>query len=91
MSRISKPSANSELLKRCILLCMGVCLLFALTPFSDFDFDGSLDSFLTDSLLLVPAQPATIVPVLFSTRFLTAYLISPELLPFLIVPPPVAF
>ncbi len=90
MPRMSKTPPSLKLLKRCILLFIGVCLLFALTPFTDFDFDGSLDSFLTDGLLLIPAQPATVVPVPFLVSSLTAYLASPRLFSFLIVPPPVA-
>lgn len=72
-------------------MCGCVCLLFALTPSTDFDLDGSLDSLLTDGLLVVPTQPAALVPALFSTALLSAYLISPRLLSFLIVPPPIAF
>jgi|GEM_PF-4760543 len=91
MFRMSKTFASSEFFKRFILICVGICLLFALTPFTDFDFDGSLDSLLTDGLLLIPVQLATIVPTLILASFLTAYLITPRTFSFLIVPPPVVF
>ena len=91
MFRMSKFFIGSEFFKRCILLCVGICLLFALTPFTDFDLDGSLDSFLTDGFLFIPAQLAAFVPLLFLVSSLSAYLASPKLLSFLIVPPPVIF
>lgn len=91
MFRMSETPASLKLLKRCLLLFVGICLLFSLTPFTDFDFDGSLDSLLTDGLLFVPTQPATIIPTLFSTGLLTAYLIAPRIFSFLIIPPPIVF
>ena len=73
-----------------MLLCIGLCLLFALTPIADFDFDGSPDLFLTDGLLLILALPGSHCPRIFHDR-------APRRLPrlaevvfaSLIVPPPV--
>jgi hypothetical protein len=66
-----------------------MCLLFALAPITDFDFDGTPDSFLTESLLLILNPFGINVPVFFKTRPPEAYPASPRWLSFLIVPPPV--
>ena len=81
--------ASPNLLKKGILLCTGMCLIFALTPLADFDYDGLPDSFLTDGLLLNFALPGTVSPELFPTRSPLAYLAPPRLLISLIVPPPI--
>jgi hypothetical protein len=39
---------------RVVFLLVLVCLLAALAPLSDFDLDGSLDSFVTEGLILTP-------------------------------------
>jgi hypothetical protein len=89
MFRIYKRPASLKLLKSWVLFCLGLCLLFALTPITDIDFDGSPDSFLTESLLLILAPLKTTVPVLFKARLPSAYLVSPRLFASLIVPPPI--
>ena len=89
MSGMNERTARPGLLKGCILLCIGICLLFALVPLADIDLDGSADSFLTDGLLSILALPAAIVPVFFMTGLPSAYLASPRSFFFKIVPPPV--
>jgi hypothetical protein len=89
MSRMNKRPASLKLLKTWVLFCLGLCMLLALTPITDIDFDGSPDSFLTEGLLLILAPLKAIVPVLFKTRVPGAYLASPRLFAFLIVPPPI--
>ena len=74
-----------------ILLIMGVCLLAALVPFADFDFDGSLDSFVTDGLLLIPTLFYMIGWVFLLTKLPAAYLPAPRLYYSLIIPPPNIF
>jgi hypothetical protein len=71
-----------------LLLMMGVCLLAALVPLADFDFDGLLDSFLIDGLLLLPTIFFTIGLVCLLTILPAAYLAAPQLYSSLIVPPP---
>jgi hypothetical protein len=72
-------------------LFVGICLLAALVPLADFDFDGLLDSFLTDGLLLLPTLIFTIGLVCLLTNLPDAYLAAPQLYSSLIVPPPNIF
>ena len=74
-----------------ILLIMGVCLLAALVPFADFDFDGSLDSFVTDGLLLFPTLFFTVGLVCLLSNLPDAYLAAPRPYFSLIAPPPIIF
>ena len=71
-----------------IFLITGICLLAALVPLADFDFDGLLDSFLTDGLLLLPTLFFTVGLVCLLTNLPAAYLAAPQLYTSLIVPPP---
>jgi hypothetical protein len=89
MSGTNEPHASLLLLRGCILLCIGVCLLFALTPVMDHDIDGEPDSLLTDGLLFIPALPAAIVPIFFLTRLPSACFALPRLFSSLIDRPPV--
>lgn len=86
---MNERTASPRLLQAWFLLCIGISLLFALVPLTDFDFDGLSDSFLTDSLLLILALPAVIVPVIFMTGLPSAYLASPRSFFIKIAPPPV--
>jgi hypothetical protein len=86
---MNERSASLNLLKVCILLCTGICLLFALTPLTDFDYDGVPDSFLTDGLLLNFGLPGTVIPVIFMNQSPSAYLAPPRLFTSLVVPPPI--
>jgi hypothetical protein len=70
---------------------MGICLLAALVPLADFDFDGLLDSFLTDGLLLLPTLFFTIGSICLLTNLPDAYLSVPRFCFPLIVPPPNIF
>lgn len=83
--------ASLVMLKKCLLLCFGVCLLFSLTPFTDIDSDGEFDSFATDSLILGPALSVVVLSAFCFGRFLSARLVTPKLFSFLIVPPPETF
>lgn len=87
---MNKHLANYRLLKECILICMGMCLLFALAPLTDFDFDGSPDSFLTDGLLMIASPIKVLASAFLLTRLLSAYLGSPKLFSYLVTPPPIA-
>ena len=85
---MNERSVSRQFLKGLFLLCIGLCLLLALTPFTDFDFDGRPDSFATEGLLIIIAPLRIIVPLLFMPRIPTAYIAPPGLLSFLVVPPP---
>ena len=85
---MNERSVSRQFLKGLFLLCIGFCLLLALTPFTDFDFDGRPDSFATEGLLIIIAPLRTIVPLLFMPKIPTVYLPPPGLFSFLIVPPP---
>ena len=66
-----------------------ISLLSALTPVSDFDQDGYLDSLVTEGFLLIPMF--YFVMGLFSLwiRLFSACLTSPQHFSALIVPPPI--
>ncbi len=89
MFRTNKAFADTKIFRLCILLCIGVCLLFSLTPLTDFDSDGVLDSFTTDGLILNFAAFAIAAPIFLFCRILTARVTSPKLFSSLIVPPPI--
>jgi hypothetical protein len=74
-----------------ILLLTCICLLAALVPLADFDFDGLLDSFVTDGLLLTPSLVSVIGLIFLLTQLPAAYLAVPRLFSALIVPPPNIF
>ena len=74
-----------------ILLAMGICLLAALVPLADFDFDGSLDSFITDGLLLLPILFIAVELVVLLTNLPETYLSAPQIYSTQIVPPPNIF
>jgi hypothetical protein len=86
---MNKRSARRRFLKGCILFCIGVCLLFALTPFTDFDFDGAPDSLVTDGLLIMLASLAAMIPVFLMTGLPAVTLAPPRPYSLLIVPPPI--
>ena len=90
MFKMNEPFTTAGIFKGCILLFIGLCLLFSLTPSTDFDFDGQFDSFVTDSLILDFVASIVVVPVFLFGRFLTAYLASPRLFASQIVLPPIA-
>ena len=81
-----KRSKTRFLLARVIFI---VCILSALMPLSCFDQDGYLDSFVTESLLLIPTLH--IVTSLFCVwiRFPTNCIITRQSFFTLIVPPPI--
>jgi hypothetical protein len=85
---MNEGPAGLRLLKGCMLVCIGICLLFAISPLADFDLDGLPDSFMTDGLLLIFGLPGLIIPVFFTIRLPGPSLASPGLFSFLTVPPP---
>ena len=74
---------------RVIFLFVLVCLLAALTPLSDFDLDGNLDSLVTEGLILLPV--IGFISGLFSLwlRLPVAFLAVSQQFSSLIVPPPI--
>ena len=90
MFKTNESSSGAGIIRQCILLFIGVCLLFSLTPSTDFDFDGQFDSFITDGFILNFAVSAVVVPVFLFGRFIPARLAAPRLFTSLIVPPPIA-
>lgn len=80
--------ASLEMLKKCLLLCFGVCLLFSLTPATDFDFDGEFDSFATDSLILSSVLSVVVLPAFCFGRFLSVRFVPPRPFSLPTVPPP---
>jgi hypothetical protein len=73
------------------LLIMVICLLTALVPLADFDFDGFWDSFVTDGLVLLPNIFLATLFAFLLTGLLVAFLATPRLFSSLIVPPPDIF
>ncbi len=90
MFRMSRLLFESRLVRWCILLSVGVCLLFSLTPLMDFDSDGSLDSLVTDGIILAPAL-VILFPMFLATEPIAHFVPSPEYFSDLIVPPPDCF
>jgi hypothetical protein len=74
---------------RLIFLFALVCLAAALAPLSDFDFDGHLDSLVTEGLILLPLVGA--IAGLFSlwVRFPAACFTVSQQFSSLLVPPPI--
>jgi hypothetical protein len=90
MFKMNRPFTTAGIFKGCILLCICLSLLFALSPSTDFDLDGQSDSFVTDGLILDFVASTVVVPVFLFGRFLTAYLTSPRFFASQIVLPPIA-
>jgi hypothetical protein len=88
---MSNQMHNLRFFNVVLLLMMGVCLLAALVPLADFDFDGLQDSFVTDGLLLLPTIFLAPGLIFLLTNLLIAYLATPRLYSALIVPPPIIF
>jgi hypothetical protein len=91
MYKMINQAHSLRLFHTVILLIMGICLLAALMPLADFDFDGLLDSFLTDGLLLLPTLFFTVGLICLLTNLPDTYLAAPQLYASLIVPPPNIF
>lgn len=74
---------------RLIFLLALVCLAAALAPLSDFDFDGHLDSLVTEGLILLSLVDA--IAGLFSLwiKFPAICLTAPQQFSSLLVPPPI--
>ncbi len=71
------------------LICIIIGLLTTLTPFSDIDHDGSLDSLVTEGFLLLPMVSAVIGLFSLLIRLPTACLTTPQSFFTLLVPPPI--
>ena len=88
MCKMNNQTHRLRFFHMVILLTMGICLLAALVPLADFDFDGLLDSFITDGVLLPPTLFFALGVVCLLTNLPAPYLAAPQLYSSLIVPPP---
>ena len=88
---MSNQMHNLRFFNIVLLLMMVVCLLAALVPLADFDFDGLRDSFVTDGLLLFPTLFFTVGLVCLLSNLPDAYLAAPRPYFSLIAPPPIIF
>ena len=78
---------KNNLLLFLTLICLVIGLLAALTPFSDIDNDGLLDSLVTEGFMLMPILCA-ISGLFFLTRLPSACLSTPLLYSSLLFSPP---
>jgi hypothetical protein len=78
---------KNNLLLFLTLVCIVIGLLAALTPFSDIDNDGSLDSLVTEGFVLMPMLCA-VTGLFFQSRFPAACLSAPRLYFSLLFSPP---
>jgi hypothetical protein len=90
MFKMSKPLSTVYLFRGCMLFCAGVGLIFSLTPFIDFDLDGSLDSLVTDGIILTPVL-VTLLSLFLTSKPMNSLSPSPQYFSCMIVPPPVHF
>ncbi len=88
MFRMNKSFPALHFLQGCILLCIGLSLLFSLTPFIDLDLDGALDSLVTDGLVLPVFLHAISILMLLFYQVLTLTISAPKFVASVIVPPP---
>jgi hypothetical protein len=72
------------------LVCIAVSLFSSLAPFIDIEIHGSLDSFVAEEFLLLPALLAVIGLLLLLTRLCSAYFAVPQLFSTQLVPPPIS-
>jgi hypothetical protein len=72
-----------------ILVCLVIGLLAMLTPFSDIDNDGLLDSLVTEGSILMPVLCSVTGLFFLLIRLTSAYLAAPRLLSSLLIPPPI--
>jgi hypothetical protein len=78
---------KNNLLLFLTLICLVIGLLAALTPFSDIDNDGLLDSLVTEGFVLTPTLCA-ITGLFFLTSLPAVCLTTPRLYSFLLFSPP---
>jgi hypothetical protein len=71
------------------LICLIIGLLAALTPFSDIDNDGLLDSLVTEGTILMPVLCSVTGLFFLLTRVTSAYLTTPQLFSSLLILPPI--
>lgn len=74
---------------RAVFLLMLICLLAALTPLSDIDLDGNLDSLITRGLVLIPVIEFVSALFLLWIRLPETYIAVPQHFSALFVPPPI--
>jgi len=67
-----------------------ISLFSALVPLSDFDWDGDLDSFVTEGFLLLPVFCSVMGLLSLLTRLPATCLSNPQSFFTLIVPPPIS-
>jgi hypothetical protein len=78
---------KNKLLLLLTLVCLVIGLLAALTPFSDIDNDGLLDSLVTEGFVLMPTFCA-VTGLYFLIRLVTTCLSAPRLYFSLLFSPP---
>jgi hypothetical protein len=78
---------KNNLLLFLTLICLVIGLLAALTPFSDIDNDGLLDSLVTEGFVLIPI-PCAISGLFFLNRLSSTCLPTPLLYSSLLFTPP---
>jgi len=71
------------------LICLVIGLLATLTPLSDIDDDGLLDSLVTEGFILMPLLYSIIGLFFLPTRLTSARLAAPKLFPSLLILPPI--
>ena len=82
---------HSDLSSRIILIIVTLCVMVGLPPATDFDFDGSVESFLTEGDLLVSSHSAFGLQDSLLSQSQAAYCnIAQPPFTFLFVPPPIA-
>jgi hypothetical protein len=64
MSGTDRASISRRKGRQFALLCVGVCVVFSLAPSTDFDLDGSCDSFATDGCMMNATAPMLGLPAL---------------------------
>lgn len=84
-------NSTANRLRFAFFLLIIFSLLASLAPVSDFDGDGFLDSFITDSLLLIPSLISVFGLIFLLTQLPVAYLTASRLFSTLLVPPPNIF
>jgi hypothetical protein len=71
------------------LICLIIGLLAALTPFSDIDNDGLLDSLVTEGTILIPVLYVVTGLFFLLPRLTSTCLTAPRLFSYLLFPPPI--
>jgi hypothetical protein len=71
------------------LVCLVIGLLATLTPFSDIDNDGLLDSLVTEGFILIPVLCSLTGMLFLLTRLTSTCPIATRSFSYLLLPPPI--